>query len=107
MIWPRKLNCGSIRPYFRCKFDLHVESGCLLRGPKVAIPQSLIHRMLDELHNSHAAIVKMKLNARSRMWCGQASMQISSDTLVSARRAPARASRAVAASSAPVATDAY
>ncbi|XP_026322562.1 uncharacterized protein LOC113232139 [Hyposmocoma kahamanoa] len=48
--------------------DLQYENNCLLRGPKVIIPESLRGGMLAELHKSHLGIVKMKSNARSRMW---------------------------------------
>lgn len=97
--WPRKIKCSSVLPYFRCKSDLQVENGCLLRGPKVVIPHSLTHRMLDELHNSHLGIVKMKLNARSRMWWPGIDADIERhvggcETCASVRAAPPRATPA-------------
>lgn len=66
--WPRKINCETIKPYFQCRTDLQLENGVLLRGHRVVIPSILRERMLKELHNTHLGIVKMKCNARSRMW---------------------------------------
>ncbi|XP_047992691.1 uncharacterized protein K02A2.6-like [Leguminivora glycinivorella] len=66
--WPRKIKCKSVQPYYNCRSDLQFENGSLLRGHKVVIPLSLRDRMLNELHNTHLGIVKMKCNARSRMW---------------------------------------
>lgn len=66
--WPRKIVCESIRPYFLCRTDLQYENGILMRGHKIVIPMSLRERMLRELHSTHLGIVKMKCNARGRMW---------------------------------------
>ncbi|XP_059054506.1 uncharacterized protein K02A2.6-like [Achroia grisella] len=64
----RKIKCKSITPYFLCRTDLQFENGVLLRGHKVVIPLLLRERMLQELHSTHLGIVKMKCNARGRMW---------------------------------------
>ncbi|XP_048488715.1 uncharacterized protein K02A2.6-like [Plutella xylostella] len=66
--WPRKVTCAAIQPYFRCKSDLEVEDGCLLRGHRVVIPSLLRERLMYELHKGHFGIVKTKSSARSRMW---------------------------------------
>ncbi|XP_061707861.1 uncharacterized protein K02A2.6-like [Cydia pomonella] len=66
--WPRKIRCSKIEPYFRCRNDLELEKGCIMRGHRVIIPKMLRYKLLQELHKSHLGIVKTKSNARSRMW---------------------------------------
>lgn len=66
--WPRRVRCTNIGPYFRCRNDLEMEKGCLMRGHRVIIPKLLRSRLLQELHKSHLGIVKTKSNARARMW---------------------------------------
>ncbi|XP_048485458.1 uncharacterized protein K02A2.6-like isoform X2 [Plutella xylostella] len=66
--WPRKIKCKQILPYFKCKSDLDVDDGCLLRGHRLIIPQVHRERMLIELHKGHLGVVKTKSLARSKMW---------------------------------------
>jgi hypothetical protein len=93
--WPRKITCKLIRPYFQCKTDLQLENGTLLRGHRVVIPSTLREKMLRELHSSHLGIIKMKSNARSRMWWpgidGDIELRSAAcDTCVALRPAPPR-----------------
>lgn len=97
--WPRKVNCASIQPYFRCKTDLEVEQGCLLRGHRVVIPTALRERLLHELHKGHFGIVKTKSLARGRFWWPQIDICIercvgACSTCIALRPAPPRASPA-------------
>ena len=50
------------------KLESTIESGCLMLGIKVIIPNKLQGRVLEELHTGHIGIVKMKALARSRVW---------------------------------------
>ena len=45
-----------------------MEEGCLLWGIRALIPKSLQEKLLQELHNEHTGISKMKALARSHMW---------------------------------------
>lgn len=97
--WPRKIVCESIRPFFLCRNDLQYENGILMRGHKVVIPVALRERMLRELHSTHLGIVKMKCNARSRMWWPGIDEDIercigACDVCASVRPAPPRAAPA-------------
>lgn len=51
--WPRKIKFINIIPYFRCKYELQVVNGCLLKGNRVIVPQCHRQIMLKELHRSH------------------------------------------------------
>lgn len=54
--------------YFLCRNQLSFESGCVMRGHKVVIPEKLSLPLLSELHKSHVGIVKTKAEVRSRFW---------------------------------------
>lgn len=66
--WPRKITCKHILPYFHCKADLELDSGCIFRGHRIVVPTEYRHRMLKELHSGHFGVVKTKSVARSRFW---------------------------------------
>ena len=94
--WPRNVNDVKLRPYFLCRLELSLENGCLLRGHKVIIPAVFRDRLLNELHSSHFGIVKIKMEARSRMWWPNIDKQIeekvgSCSLCTSFRCAPPRA----------------
>ena len=50
--------------YERCN-ELRVHQGCILWGIRVVIPSKLQERVLEELHDGHLVVVKMKALARS------------------------------------------
>ena len=54
-----------MRSYYRHREELSVENGCVLRGNRVVIPPPGRQSILQELHNSHPGICKMKAIARS------------------------------------------
>lgn len=45
-------------------------------GRRVVIPQSLRDRILEELHDSHWGIIKMKMIARSYFWWSKLNLDI-------------------------------
>lgn len=59
---------SAFKPYLDRRWELSVQSGCLLWGRRVIIPQSLRTKMLEQLHAGHSGIVKMKEIARSYFW---------------------------------------
>nr|XP_039254270.1 uncharacterized protein K02A2.6-like [Styela clava] len=63
--WPNKIKNDELQPYFNRRHELSVHEGCLLWGNRVVIPPKLRSRILEELHESHPGIVKMKALARS------------------------------------------
>lgn len=66
--WPRKIKCRNVLPFFYCKGDLEVDSGCIFRGHRIVVPTEYRERMLKELHSGHFGVVKTKSAARSRFW---------------------------------------
>ena len=50
------------------KDQLSVQQGCLLWGSRVVVPPNLRQKILNELHESHPGVVKMKSVARSYVW---------------------------------------
>ena len=59
--WPDELpNTSDMQPYHRRRHDLSIEDGCLLRGSRVVVPPKLRSRVVDELHEGHPGIAKMK-----------------------------------------------
>lgn len=95
--WPTKNNNDLLKPFFLCKSQLAYEDGCLMRGHKAVIPESLRQRVLSELHTSHLGIVKTKAEARSRLWFpgideALEKMITSCNTCIQLRPSPPRAS---------------
>ena len=65
--WPVQLEDevhSDLRFYYRCRNELSVENGCVLRGNRVVVPPPGRQSILQELHNSHPGICKMKAIAR-------------------------------------------
>ena len=64
--WPTKRELNEeLLPYFNKREELTVYDGCLLWGGRVVVPPSLQQRVLEELHEGHVGMVKMKGLARS------------------------------------------
>ncbi|KAJ0022363.1 hypothetical protein NQD34_009853 [Periophthalmus magnuspinnatus] len=63
-----KVDSSALKPFIDRRWELSVQSGCLLWGRRVIIPQSLRAKMLEQLHAGHSGIVKMKEMARSYFW---------------------------------------
>ncbi|CAK1588892.1 unnamed protein product [Parnassius mnemosyne] len=66
--WPRKNNDLDLKSFYNCRYQLSYENGVLMRGHKVVIPASLQEFICKELHSSHFGVVKMKAEARKRLW---------------------------------------
>jgi hypothetical protein len=66
--WPNYVDDHAIAPFFRQRFEISLENGCLLMGTRVIIPKSLQESILRLLHDSHPGIVRMKALARSVCW---------------------------------------
>ena len=56
------------KPYYKRRNELTVHQGCILWGIRVVIPNKLRGNVLEELHDGHLGVVKMKSQARSYIW---------------------------------------
>ncbi|GFR76469.1 polyprotein [Elysia marginata] len=66
--WPTESVRDLLKPYKNRQLELSLESGCILWGSRVVIPQSLQQRVLNTLHDTHQGASKMKSLARSWFW---------------------------------------
>lgn len=56
------------KPYRRKMYELTTECGCILWGTRVVVPTMLRAKVLEELHEVHPGVVRMKALARSYVW---------------------------------------
>ena len=66
--WPSHMQDDALQPYFRKRHELSTEGGVVLWGLRVIIPQPLQKRILEELHEEHPGMFRMKALARSFVW---------------------------------------
>ncbi|XP_062620772.1 uncharacterized protein K02A2.6-like [Saccostrea cucullata] len=66
--WCANSESKEMDPYFTRRSELTIHQNCLLWGIRVVIPPSLRSQVLDELHQGHIGVVKMKTLARSHAW---------------------------------------
>ena len=57
-----------LKPYTQRRDELSSHDGCLMWGTRVIIPSAHRQALLEELHNAHSGIVRMKAVGRSLMW---------------------------------------
>ena len=57
-----------MQPYFSRKQELSVDGGCVLWGLRVVIPEKYRVRPLDNLHQEHHGICRLKSLARGYFW---------------------------------------
>ena len=62
--WPSNIN-ESLAPYHRCRDELTLEAGCLVRGYRTVTPAALQQTVVADLHAVHVGVVRMKGVARS------------------------------------------
>lgn len=65
--WPENSREG-LEAYSRRRLELSVHQGCLLWGSRVIIPPQGRETLLEELHECHPGIVRMKALARNYLW---------------------------------------
>ena len=61
-------NDPSLKPYQQRKDELSVHDGCILWGNRVVVPPAGRAKVVDELHESHPGVSRMKSLARSFVW---------------------------------------
>ena len=58
----------ELKPFWSEQTELTVQDGCLLWGSRVVIPQPGRKQLLQELHEGHPGISRMKSLARTFLW---------------------------------------
>ncbi len=66
--WPAKPPDKEFTPYFNKKNELSLQDGCILWGTRVVVPPPGRKGVLEELHETHPGISKMKCLARCYIW---------------------------------------
>ncbi|CAG2226125.1 unnamed protein product [Mytilus edulis] len=66
--WPNYRDNDEMKPYFSRKTELSVFDSCLLWGNRVVIPNPGRDIILQELHEGHQGISRMKVLARGYVW---------------------------------------
>ena len=65
--WPSNVP-QCMKPYLNRQAELTVEGDCVLWGIRVIIPMKLRGRILDELHQNHPGMSRMKRLSHSFVW---------------------------------------
>ncbi|XP_060115356.1 uncharacterized protein K02A2.6-like, partial [Heteronotia binoei] len=66
--WPAGKVEDAFRPFTSRKDELSTHKGCILWGSRVVVPPPLRRQVLEDLHETHPGIVRMKALARSYVW---------------------------------------
>ena len=64
----KKTDQPDLAPYQQKQTELSLHNGCILWGCRVVVPPPGRERILDELHEGHPGIARMKSLARSFVW---------------------------------------
>ena len=67
--WPAQVS-EDLKPFNSRKQELTIESGCLMWGIRVIVPQQLQSKLLKSLHENHPGSKCMKAMAQSYFWWG-------------------------------------
>ena len=67
MGWPNVVD-PSLAPFKNKQNELSTLQGCILWGTRVVVPSVLQERVLQELHDTHPGMCRMKALARSFVW---------------------------------------
>ena len=65
--WPQFVQ-DELQVYWRRRMELTVEADCLMWGLRVVVPEKCRKKILEELHEGHPGVVRMKSQARSHVW---------------------------------------
>ena len=58
----------QLKAYHTRQNELALENGCVMWGVRVIVPKKLQQHVLNELHQSHPGMARMKTLARSHVW---------------------------------------
>ena len=66
--WPAAIEDDKLKPFVTRKLELSSHDGCLLWGNRVVIPPPGRETIIQELHEGHPGVTRMKMLARSYVW---------------------------------------
>ncbi|XP_056589597.1 uncharacterized protein K02A2.6-like [Triplophysa dalaica] len=66
--WPDHSNSNEFAPYKQRQQELSVQDGCVLWGARIVIPEQGRSGLMEQLHQSHPGMSRMKGLARSYLW---------------------------------------
>ena len=66
--WPAQNSDRDVQAYFNRRTELSVEGGVLLWDLRVVVPPAFRGRLLEELHEQHPGIYRLKALAGSCLW---------------------------------------
>ncbi|XP_031349119.1 uncharacterized protein K02A2.6-like isoform X1 [Photinus pyralis] len=66
--WPTQNTDKDLQRFFNRRFEFSIEQEVIMLGHRVVVPTKFHDSILNELHITHAGIVKMKSIARSYVW---------------------------------------
>ncbi|KAK6171969.1 hypothetical protein SNE40_018385 [Patella caerulea] len=66
--WPTEKFNQELNAFYTRRHELTVHQECLMWGLRVVIPAKLRQDVLDQVHEGHVGVVKMKMLARSYIW---------------------------------------
>jgi hypothetical protein len=66
--WTSHMIDSDLQPYFERRNHLTIEQGIILWGIRVVVPEVLRKRILEEIHEEHLGICRMKAIARGYVW---------------------------------------
>lgn len=66
--WPAECANTAMKPYICRKTELSIQDGCIMWGSRVVIPPQGRQRLVEELHESHPGVSRMKSLGRSYIW---------------------------------------
>ena len=64
----RTIDDDDMKPFNRRKNELSIQDGCILWGTRVVIPKKGQSKVLDQLHEGHPGMSRMKGLAQSIVW---------------------------------------
>ena len=74
--WPEHSQVKELQPFAVRSTEMSVQDGCLLWGNRVIIPPQGRQQILNELHNGHPGVARMKSLARMYVWWPKMDEQI-------------------------------
>ncbi|XP_044760876.1 uncharacterized protein K02A2.6-like [Coccinella septempunctata] len=66
--WPKQCSDVLVKPYYTKRFEYNISDQCLFWNHRIVIPEELRIDVLNQLHESHQGVVKMKALARAYFW---------------------------------------